>query len=116
MFFYDLGCKLFPFSLQAHLNSRPEKEKISQERLVEPLMSLVKSYERGREGHARIIVRGLFEDYLSIEELFNDNIQVSVIHEKQKNCYITVNFAFSLPSEPPYLGMLLKYLLLFRLM
>lgn len=47
-------------------------------------MSVVKSYERGREGHARIIVRGLFEDYLSVEELFNDNIQVSIVHENKK--------------------------------
>lgn len=67
---------MFPLLLQAHLNSYPEKEKGSQERLVEPLMSLVKSYEGGRESHARIIVRGLFEEYLSVEELFSDNIQV----------------------------------------
>lgn len=60
------------------MSSCPEKEKLAQERLVEPLMSLVKSYDRGREGHARIIVQGLFEDYLSVEELFNDNIQVKL--------------------------------------
>ncbi|KAL0352310.1 UNVERIFIED_CONTAM: Acetyl-CoA carboxylase 1 [Sesamum calycinum] len=64
---------------EAHLNAYPEKEKGAQERLIEPLMSLVKSYERGREGHARIIVQGLFEEYLSVEELFSDNIQADVI-------------------------------------
>lgn len=78
MFFTHFVCTLFPIILQAHLNSCPEKEKLAQERLVEPLMSLVKSYDRGREGHARIIVQGLFEEYLSVEELFNDNIQVKL--------------------------------------
>lgn len=39
-------------------------------------MSLAKSYEGGRESHARVIVQSLFEEYLSAEELFNDNIQV----------------------------------------
>lgn len=63
--------------LQAHLSSYHDKEKESQERLVDPLMSLVKSYEGGRESHARLIVQSLFEEYLTVEELFNDNIQVS---------------------------------------
>ncbi|KAI8004243.1 Acetyl-CoA carboxylase 1 [Camellia lanceoleosa] len=62
-----------------HLNSCPNKEKGAQERLVEPLMSLVKSYEGGRESHARVIVQALFEEYLSVEELFSDNIQADVI-------------------------------------
>lgn len=39
-------------------------------------MSLVKSYEGGRESHARVIVQSLFEEYLSVEELFSDKIQV----------------------------------------
>jgi len=39
-------------------------------------MSLVKSYEGGRESHARLIVHSLFEEYLSVEELFNDNMLV----------------------------------------
>lgn len=64
--------------LQAHLSSCPEKEKGAQERLVEPLMSLVKSYEGGRESHARVIVQSLFAEYLSVEELFSDHIQVSL--------------------------------------
>lgn len=42
-------------------------------------MSLVKSYEGGRESHAHKIVQSLFEEYLSVEELFSDNIQVSMI-------------------------------------
>jgi acetyl-CoA carboxylase/biotin carboxylase 1 len=66
------------FILQAHLSSCPEKEKGALERLVEPLMSLVKSYEGGRESHAHKIVQSLFEEYLSVEELFSDNIQVSM--------------------------------------
>lgn len=77
MCFSDFVYVNFPTILQAHLSYCPEKEKVAQERLVEPLMSLVKSYERGREGHARIIVQALFEKYLSVEELFNDNIQVN---------------------------------------
>ncbi|GAB2219638.1 hypothetical protein Droror1_Dr00007275 [Drosera rotundifolia] len=65
--------------LEAHLFSCPEKEKGAQERLIEPLLSLVKSYEGGRESHARVIVQSLFDGYLSVEELFSDNIQADVI-------------------------------------
>ncbi|KAL0439771.1 UNVERIFIED_CONTAM: Acetyl-CoA carboxylase 1 [Sesamum latifolium] len=75
----DFPAKILRGVLEDHLNAYPEKEKGAQERLIEPLMSLVKSYERGREGHARIIVQGLFEEYLSVEELFSDNIQADVI-------------------------------------
>ncbi|KAG8377362.1 hypothetical protein BUALT_Bualt08G0025200 [Buddleja alternifolia] len=75
----DFPAKFLRSVLEAHLNSYPEKEKGAQERLLEPLMGLVKSYDGGRESHARIIVRGLFEDYLSVEELFSDNIQADVI-------------------------------------
>lgn len=64
-------------TLQAHLSSCPDKEKGAQERLIEPLLSLVKSYEGGRESHAHIIVQSLFEEYLFVEELFSDNIRVS---------------------------------------
>lgn len=45
---------------------------------MEPLKSLVKSYEGGRESHARVIVQSLFADYLSVEELFNENIEVVI--------------------------------------
>ncbi|XP_044511977.1 acetyl-CoA carboxylase 1-like [Mangifera indica] len=75
----DFPAKVLRGVLEAHLLSCPEKERGALERLVEPLMSLVKSYEGGRESHARVIVQSLFEEYLSVEELFNDNIQADVI-------------------------------------
>uniref|UniRef100_A0A803M2A6 Acetyl-CoA carboxylase n=1 Tax=Chenopodium quinoa TaxID=63459 RepID=A0A803M2A6_CHEQI len=75
----EFPAKLLKGVLEAHLNSCPEKERGAQERLIEPLMSLVKSYEGGRESHARVIVQSLFEEYLSVEELFSDNIQADVI-------------------------------------
>ncbi|KAL6179520.1 hypothetical protein ACLB2K_051035 [Fragaria x ananassa] len=75
----DFPAKSLRSVLEAHLFSCPDKEKGAQERLVEPLMSLVKSYEGGRESHARVIVQSLFEEYLSAEELFSDNIQADVI-------------------------------------
>ncbi|XP_031392733.1 acetyl-CoA carboxylase 1-like [Punica granatum] len=75
----DFPAKSLRGILEAHLSTCSEKEKGSQERLVEPLMSLVKSYEGGRESHARVIVQSLFEEYLSVEELFSDNIQADVI-------------------------------------
>jgi acetyl-CoA carboxylase/biotin carboxylase 1 len=56
------------------------------ERLVEPLMSLLKSYEGGRESHAHFIVKSLFEEYLSVEELFSDGIQV-ILHYKTDKIY-----------------------------
>ncbi|KAG7973943.1 hypothetical protein I3843_06G021300 [Carya illinoinensis] len=75
----DFPAKLLWRVLDAHLSSCSDKEKGAQERLVEPLMSLVKSYEGGRESHARVIVQSLFEEYLLVEELFSDNIQADVI-------------------------------------
>ncbi|KAK9757286.1 hypothetical protein RND81_01G153500 [Saponaria officinalis] len=75
----EFPAKLLKNVLEAHLTSCPEKEKGAQERLIEPLLSLVKSYEGGRESHARVIVHSLFEEYLSLEELFSDNIQSDVI-------------------------------------
>ncbi|KAL8171437.1 hypothetical protein V2J09_023241 [Rumex salicifolius] len=75
----EFPAKLLRGILEAHLNTCPEKEKGALERLIEPLMSLVKSYEGGRESHARVIVQSLFEEYLSAEELFSDNIQADVI-------------------------------------
>ncbi|KAL5559057.1 hypothetical protein UlMin_035268 [Ulmus minor] len=75
----DFPAKLLRGILEKHLSSCPDKDKGAQERLIEPLMSLVKSYEGGRESHARIIVQSLFEEYLSVEELFSDNIQADVI-------------------------------------
>ncbi|KAA0067414.1 acetyl-CoA carboxylase 1-like [Cucumis melo var. makuwa] len=75
----DFPAKLLRSILEAHSSSCPEKEKGAQERLLEPLVSLVKSYDGGRESHARVIVQSLFEEYLSVEELFSDNIQADVI-------------------------------------
>nr|ASZ00196.1 acetyl-CoA carboxylase 1 [California macrophylla] len=75
----EFPAKLLRGVLEAHLSSFSDKEKGAQERLVEPLLSLVKSYEGGRESHARVIVQSLFEEYLSVEELFSDNIQADVI-------------------------------------
>ncbi|XP_058224894.1 acetyl-CoA carboxylase 1-like isoform X2 [Rhododendron vialii] len=75
----DFPAKVLRGVFEAHLSSCPDKEKGAQERLVEPLLSLVKSYEGGRESHARVIVQALFEEYFSVEELFSDNIQADVI-------------------------------------
>ncbi|XP_062145774.1 acetyl-CoA carboxylase 1-like isoform X2 [Alnus glutinosa] len=75
----DFPAKILRGVLEAHLSSCTDKEKGAQERLVEPLMSVVKSYEGGRESHARVIVQSLFEGYLSVEELFSDNIRADVI-------------------------------------
>ncbi|KAF8023479.1 hypothetical protein BT93_F0859 [Corymbia citriodora subsp. variegata] len=75
----DFPAKVLKGILEGHISSCPEKEKASQERLIEPLMSVVKSYEGGRESHARVIVQSLFEEYLSVEELFSDNIRADVI-------------------------------------
>ncbi|KAK8931231.1 Acetyl-CoA carboxylase 1 [Platanthera zijinensis] len=75
----EFPAKLLRGVLEAHLSSCSEKENATLERLVEPLMSLVKSHEGGRENHARVIVQSLFEDYLSVEELFSDTTQADVI-------------------------------------
>lgn len=79
----EFPAKLLKKVLESHLSSSTEKEKAAQERLVEPLMSLVKSYEGGRESHARVIVQSLFEEYLSVEELFSDKIQADVIEQRR---------------------------------
>lgn len=82
--FYSLNFAVH-FLRQAHLSSCDEKDRGALERLIEPLMSLAKSYEGGRESHARVIVHSLFEEYLSVEELFNDNMLViccSIVKER----------------------------------
>ncbi|EFH67494.1 predicted protein, partial [Arabidopsis lyrata subsp. lyrata] len=68
----------------AHVSSCDEKERGALARLIEPLMSLAKSYEGGRESHARVIVHSLFEEYLSVEELFNDNMLADVIERMRQ--------------------------------
>ncbi|GLJ49976.1 hypothetical protein SUGI_1062920 [Cryptomeria japonica] len=75
----DFPAKVLRATFEAFLSSCPEKDRVSQERLVEPLLSLAKSYEGGRESHARIIVQSLFEEYLRVEELFSQNMQADVI-------------------------------------
>ncbi|KAG7648582.1 Biotin carboxylase-like N-terminal domain [Arabidopsis thaliana x Arabidopsis arenosa] len=82
----DFPAKLLKGILEAHLSSCDEKERGALERLIEPLMSLAKSYEGGRESHARVIVHSLFEEYLSVEELFNDNMLADVI-ERMRQLY-----------------------------
>lgn len=75
----EFPARLLRGVLETHLLSCTDNDIATQERLVEPLMSLVRSHEGGRESHARVIVQSLFEEYLSLEELFNDNIQADVI-------------------------------------
>ncbi|KAM0865439.1 hypothetical protein ACQ4PT_043269 [Festuca glaucescens] len=75
----DFPAKLLRGVIEANLAYCSEKDRVANERLVEPLMSLVKSYEGGRESHVRVVVRSLFEEYLSVEELFSDDIQSDVI-------------------------------------
>eukprot|EP00250_Pteridium_aquilinum_P007836 c17476_g1_i1 orf=321-7031(+) len=65
--------------LEAYVASTPEKDRSSIERLLEPLTSLAKSYEGGREGHACNIVKSLFKTYLDVEELFNETPEADVI-------------------------------------
>ncbi|XP_052203206.1 acetyl-CoA carboxylase 1-like [Diospyros lotus] len=75
----DFPAKILRGVLENHLRSYSDKEKGALERLVEPMMSLVKSYDGGRESHACVIVQNLFDEYLSVEELFSDSIQADVI-------------------------------------
>ncbi|KAL9247543.1 hypothetical protein vseg_020966 [Gypsophila vaccaria] len=65
--------------LETHLSSCPEKEKGTQQRLIEPLLSLVSSYEDGRKSHSHVVIQSLFEEYLSVEELFSNNSMADVI-------------------------------------
>ncbi|XP_073285190.1 acetyl-CoA carboxylase 1-like [Primulina huaijiensis] len=74
----DFPAKVLHGILNDHLNSCLDKEKGARERVVEPLVSLVKSYEGGLKSHACLIVQGLFDEYLSVEELFGDDTQVDV--------------------------------------
>uniref|UniRef100_M8BYH2 Acetyl-CoA carboxylase n=1 Tax=Aegilops tauschii TaxID=37682 RepID=M8BYH2_AEGTA len=75
----DFPAKLIREVIEANLAHCSEKDRITSERPIEPLMSLVKSYEGGRESHACVVVKSLFEEYLSVEELFSDDIQSDVI-------------------------------------
>uniref|UniRef100_A0A8R7RE32 biotin carboxylase n=3 Tax=Triticum TaxID=4564 RepID=A0A8R7RE32_TRIUA len=75
----DFPAKLLRGVIEANLACCSEKDRVTNGRLVDPLMSLVKSYEGGKETHARVVVKSLFEEYLSVEELFSDDIQSNVI-------------------------------------
>jgi acetyl-CoA carboxylase/biotin carboxylase 1 len=72
----DFPAKALCGIMENHLASIPEKDRLSVERVVEPLVSLAKSYEGGREGHACTIVQSLFSKYLLVEELFSEKSQV----------------------------------------
>ena len=50
-------------------------------------MNLLKSYEGGRESHAHFIAKSLFKEYLTVEELFSDGIQV-IVHDKTEQISI----------------------------
>nr|CAL63610.1 acetyl-coenzyme A carboxylase [Alopecurus myosuroides] len=75
----DFPTEMLRETIEENLACVSEKEMVTIERLVDPLMSLLKSYEGGRESHAHFIVKSLFEEYLSVEELFSDGIQSDVI-------------------------------------
>ncbi|XP_078164139.1 acetyl-CoA carboxylase 1-like isoform X1 [Carex rostrata] len=110
----EFPAKMLIGILEAHLSSTPERERATQERLIEPLLSLVKSYEGGRESHAHVIVQSLFEEYLSVEELFSDQIQSDVIErlrlQHQKDLSIVVDIVLS------HQGVRTKNKLILRLM
>ncbi|KAG0579665.1 hypothetical protein KC19_4G115000 [Ceratodon purpureus] len=75
----DFPAKALTGIVEACLANSPEKDRVTLERLVEPLLFLARSYLGGREGHACSIVQNLFNGYLLVEELFNENAQADVI-------------------------------------
>uniref|UniRef100_A0A0E0EX18 Uncharacterized protein n=1 Tax=Oryza meridionalis TaxID=40149 RepID=A0A0E0EX18_9ORYZ len=79
----DFPSNLLRGLIEENLAYCPEMERVINESLVQPLMSLIKSYEGGREGHSSLVLKSLFEQYLSIEELFSNNIQSDVIKHLQ---------------------------------
>lgn len=60
------------------------KEQASLRELVVPLVKLARSYEGGREGHARATVGELFDEYLRVEQLFSDQAQVRGDRRRRK--------------------------------
>jgi len=95
----DFPSKLLRDTIEANLAYGSEKEKATNERLVEPLVSLLKSYKGGRESHAHFVVKSLFEEYLAVEELFSDGIQSDVIetlrHQHSKDLQKVVDIVLS---------------------
>ncbi|XP_024374276.1 acetyl-CoA carboxylase 1 [Physcomitrium patens] len=75
----DFPAKALTGLIEAFVDNTPDKDRVTLERLVEPLLLLARSYEGGREGHACSIVQTLFNVYLSVEEVFNENAQADVI-------------------------------------
>lgn len=65
--------------LEAFLQELPDRERSAQERVLAPMMELVASYMGGLEGHARGVVKELFEEYLAVEELFSQKAQADAI-------------------------------------
>ncbi|KAJ4767613.1 Acetyl-CoA carboxylase [Rhynchospora pubera] len=110
----EFPAKMLTGILEAHLSSTPERERATQERLIEPLLSIVNSYEGGRASHAHVIVQSLFEEYLSVEELFGDQIQSDVIErlrlQHKKDLSIVVDIVLS------HQGVRTKNKLILRLM
>ncbi|XP_024517260.1 acetyl-CoA carboxylase 1 isoform X1 [Selaginella moellendorffii] len=87
--------------LEEFLASATDQDRATQERLVEPLLTLAKSYEGGRRGHACSIVKALFEEYLLVEEHFSQGTgtQADVIeslrHVHKKDLWKVVDIVLS---------------------
>nr|CAC19875.1 acetyl-CoA carboxylase [Brassica napus] len=111
----DFPAKLLKGILKAHVASCDENERGALERLIEPLMSLANSYEGGRESHACAIVRSLFEEYLSVEGLFNDNMLAHVI-ERMRQEYKKVDRSKIVDIVLSHQGLKSKNKLVLRLM
>ncbi|PKU81954.1 Acetyl-CoA carboxylase 1 [Dendrobium catenatum] len=111
----EFPAKSLRAELEFHLSSCSKKEKVTLERLVEPLMSLVKSHEGGRESHACVIVRSLFEEYFSVDELFSDTIQADV-NERLRLQYLLKIVDSSFQSGISHQGVRSKNKLILRLM
>ncbi|OQU91942.1 hypothetical protein SORBI_3001G262400 [Sorghum bicolor] len=82
----DFPAKQLRCVIEANLAYCSEKDRITNERLVEPLMSLVKSYEGGRESHARVVVKSLFEEYLSSDVI--ERLRLQHAKDLEKVVYI----------------------------
>lgn len=65
--------------LESSLEELPERESSAQARVLAPMVELVASYTGGLEGHARGVVKELFEEYAAVEELFSQKAQADAI-------------------------------------
>ncbi|KAJ7569509.1 hypothetical protein O6H91_01G081500 [Diphasiastrum complanatum] len=95
----DFPAKFILAVLEAYIDTIPDKDKASQERLVEPLLKLAMSYVDGREGHACSIVQSLFDEYLAVEEIFSQHLQADVIealrHQYKKDLQKVVDMVLA---------------------